>query len=47
MTPDLLREIDFLLARLVLTQQDRQFAGQIVVCEILLSQVMTECQAVP
>jgi len=47
MTPALLREIDFFLARLVLTQQDRHFAGQIVVCEILLSQVTTGCQAAP
>ena len=47
MTPALLREIDLFLAYLVLTQRDHQFAGQIVVCEILLSQVTTGRQAAP
>jgi hypothetical protein len=41
MTSNPLKEIDLLLAYLVLTQQDYQFARQIIVCEVLLSQVIT------
>jgi len=41
MTPALVKEIDLFLARLVLTQQDHLFTGQIVVCQVLLSQVTT------